>query len=79
MHDTVGIIFQDMVDSAQCDSTNDPPQDSENIAENTADSETVAQNAGSSESFKKRRRTFDAITFELEPYNKKPKFHDRAR
>ncbi|GBP23658.1 hypothetical protein EVAR_80275_1 [Eumeta japonica] len=56
LHDTVGIMFQNIVDR--------PPSLPRPIAENVDEPET---------SVKRRRRTFDEITFELQSYNKRPK------
>ncbi|CAH1173831.1 unnamed protein product [Phaedon cochleariae] len=64
LHDTVGIIFQNIDNSIE--------QDDE-------DTRAVRSTAGSSEKSNKRRRTFDTITHELEPYNKRPKLHERLQ
>lgn len=61
LHDTVGIIFQN-IDYA--------------IEHDNEDNSAETSIAGSSESSKKRRRTFDAITHELEPYTKAPKLYE---
>jgi hypothetical protein len=57
LHDTVGIIFQNIVDGPQT-----IPGTDENLNENEP-----------SPSSKKRRRTFDVLTLELQSYNKRPK------
>lgn len=57
LHDTVGIMFQNIVDCPPS-----VPRPIENVDENEP-----------STSAKRRRRTFDEVTFEMQPYNKKPK------
>lgn len=58
LHDTVGIMYQNIVER--------PPSVPRVIAQNPDDNEP-------STSAKRRRRTFDEVTFELQSYNKKPK------
>lgn len=60
LHDTVGIIFQNIDNSIEHENE-----------DNSADIST----ADLSNSSKKRRRTFDAITHELQPYTKTPKLY----
>jgi hypothetical protein len=63
LHYTVRIIFQNIVNCSQDISTNDPFL--HNVVENEP-----------SRSFKKRRRIYDAFTFELQAYDKRPKVSD---
>lgn len=64
LHDTVGIIFQDIVET---------PDQGDNI-ENEA---STSRNENSGQSIGKRlRRSFDAITVELQPYLKKPRVNE---
>lgn len=60
LHDTVGIMFQNIVDSSPS-----VPTPIENLLQNEP-----------STSARRRRRTFDEVTFELQPYNKKPKIRE---
>lgn len=60
LHDTVGIMFQNIVDSSPS-----VPRAIENLLEN--EPSTIA---------KRRRRTYDEVTFELQPYNKKPRIRE---
>nr|CAI5848990.1 unnamed protein product [Callosobruchus analis] len=61
LHDTVGIIFQNIDDS---------------IVHDDEDNCTDINTAGPSENTKKRRRAYDAVTHELQPYTKTPKLHE---
>lgn len=62
LHDTVGIMFQNIIDC--------PPSIAGPIAEN------LDENAPSTSVNKRRRRTFDEVTFELQSYNKRPKIRE---
>ncbi|CAH0562925.1 unnamed protein product [Brassicogethes aeneus] len=65
LHDTVGIIFQNI----DIDATNaEGPIVVSNIVESNNDEPSTSNNKA-----KRKRRTFDAITEELQPYNKQAK------
>lgn len=65
MHDTVGIIFQNVEADARYESSIE-----EQVSRNVLDS---VEECPKEENSRKRRRTFDAITLNLESYSKKPK------
>lgn len=60
LHDTVGIIYQN-----KCDTINDSENDIDDVTPSTTET-----------SQKKRRRMFDILDVEIEPYYKKPKLNE---
>lgn len=67
LHDTVGIIFQNVVEDS-----------SEEITEISSSQLAATENqTGSSESRKKRLRSMDAVTHELETYNKRQRYAEK--
>lgn len=65
LHDTVGIVFQDVVDDSL---------ESVDISLITSESENLSE---SSQLRKRRLRSMDAVTLELESYSKRPRFAER--
>lgn len=75
LHDTVGIIYQNIVDDTNVTAakTDASVQENDNINDSADGNDSLTSNNETSRIRKRRRRCFDAIVNEIEPYKKKPK------